>query len=288
MDLNIFLPDDLSAINNSCTIGYVIKVSDNLWGIFVIKTHNEKNIKQEEIQSRFGDSNVTENNFLRCDVVLDHSKDIQIADVDNYLRVHIKNGKFSIKSLVISKNTLDFNNDIRKSVFLLYNRSEFLTTEILFPNLNCEQKLNKGISSNSNLNQFCVLKNLLSKETHTRNDHSKAKNIQNGIFGLYFLYNLIELITGYSRLFSHVSNISKFISQILFSIWKERKVNIRQFYNFISSSCKVIVFQVSVKVGNFITALLLDLTLGLIILYWINLQFPNLENDFFEIIEVRI
>lgn len=36
------------------------------------------------------------------------------------------------------------------------------------------------------------------------------------------------------------------------------------------------------------TALLLDLTFGIITLYWINRQFPNLENDFFEIIEVHI
>lgn len=47
-------------------------------------------------------------------------------------------------------------------------------------------------------------------------------------------------------------------------------------------------FKVSVKIGNFMTALLLDLTFGIITLYWINRQFPNLENDFFEIIEVHI
>lgn len=230
MDLNIFLPEDLSASNNSYSIGYVIKISDNLWGIFILKDHREINILQSEIQSRFGDLNVTENNVLHCDILLDNFEGVQTDHVDNYLRVHVTNGKYSIRNLVIAKNTLNIKTDIRKSIFLLYNRSEFLTTEVLFSNRNPKQKSNEHIDSNSNLNQFYILKNLLSKETSTKNI-SKSEKVQNNIFRIYFLYSLIEFITGYSRLFLHILNISKFISQIFFSIWKERKVSMDRFHN---------------------------------------------------------
>ncbi|XP_077294048.1 phosphatidylinositol glycan anchor biosynthesis class Q [Arctopsyche grandis] len=264
MDFNIFLPDTLNIYKNNRINGFAVQITDSLWGIFIIDDKLCR-FQQRYVNSDIGYVEITEKHVLNGNIIADGAKSLSISDVrnNNYVSIQIENRKIFVSQLIINSKQLNLETEVRQNIFLFYNHKEFLKSEDL---LTLEAKeIDRSINVKSNINQFLILKNLISPNFADSDKDKFDRKINTTTNSCLIIFNMVMYFTNHSKLFLHIINMTKCVNAIGLSIWRKRKI--------------------SVETGNFLLAFMLDLIFGIVILHWINQHLPDLENNFFIIVE---